>query len=220
MALKLFHVQKHHHSVTTMTRFLLVSIFFVLSYSISPFYFTILLSYPSRWVHECISVCPGVCPGVRIMSAPRVHGVVNDSDNAAGSTGIAPASERHGVVEGHGWVRGTELMGMIVRGRGRWQRGLRAVSLSDTHRCRHGWLNELMGGRALAEEGLHPPSSTLVHNNHLDNLLALDKCFWAEFSGLDGAEQSGRCSQGQRWRLNAGLAQLIGLQPVVNWHLV
>lgn len=73
-----------------------------------------------------------------------------------------------------------------------------------------------MGGWALAKEGLHPPSSALVHDDHFDNLLALDECFWAEFSGLDGAEQSRGCSQGQRRGLNAGLAQLIGLQPVVN----
>lgn len=73
-----------------------------------------------------------------------------------------------------------------------------------------------MSSWALAEEGLHPSSSTLVHNDHLDNLLALDESFWAEVSGLDWAEQGGWRSQGQGCGLNAGLAQLIGLQPVVN----
>lgn len=73
-----------------------------------------------------------------------------------------------------------------------------------------------MGGRPLAEEGLHPPSPALVHNDHLDDLLALDERVWAQVPGLDGAEQGGRCSQGQGGGLNAGLAQLIGLQPVVN----
>lgn len=107
-------------------------------------------------------------------------------------------------------------MGVVVRWRRGRQRGLRTVALSDTHGCGHGRLDELMGGRALAEEGLHPPSPALVHNNHLDDLLALDECFWAELPGLDGTEQGGRCSQGQRRGLNAGLAQLIGLQPVVN----
>lgn len=68
-----------------------------------------------------------------------------------------------------------------------------------------------MGSWALAEECLHSPSSTLVHNNHFDNLLALDECFWAELSSLDGAEKGGWRSQGQRHGLNAGLAQLIGL---------
>lgn len=56
-----------------------------------------------------------------------------------------------------------------------------------------------MGGRALAEECLHPSSPALVHDNHLDNLLALDECFWAEISGLDWAEQGGWRSQSQ-WR--------------------
>lgn len=106
-------------------------------------------------------------------------------------------------------------MGMIVRWRGRRERGLGAVSLSDAYRCGHGRMDELMGGRSLAEESLHPTSSTLVHNNHLDDLLALNESFWAELPGLDGAEQSGGCSQGQRCGLNAGLAQLIGLQPLM-----
>lgn len=73
-----------------------------------------------------------------------------------------------------------------------------------------------MGGRPLAEEGFHPPPPALVHNDHLDDLLALDERIWAEIPGLDGAEQGGWSSQGQRCGLNAGLAQLIGLQPVVN----
>lgn len=90
------------------------------------------------------------------------------------------------------------------------------VSLSDTNRCRHGGLDELVGGWALTEKGLHPPSPALVHDNHLDDLLALDERFWAEISGLDGAEEGRWCSQGQRHGLNAGLAQLIRLQPVVN----
>jgi len=107
-------------------------------------------------------------------------------------------------------------VGVVVRWRWRRQRRLRAVPLSDVHRCGHGRLDELMGSRALAEEGLHPPSPTLVHNNHLDDLLTLDECFWAKLSRLDGAEQGGCRRQGQRHRLNAGLAQLIGLQPVVN----
>lgn len=107
-------------------------------------------------------------------------------------------------------------MGVVVRWRGWRQRGLRAVPLSDADRCGHGRLDELMSSRALAEEGLHPPSPALVHNDHLDDLLALDECFWAELPGLDGAEQGGWRSQGQRCGLNAGLAQLIGLQPVVN----
>lgn len=55
-----------------------------------------------------------------------------------------------------------------------------------------------MGGWALAEEGLHPSSPALVHDNHLDDLLALDECFWAEVSSLDGAEQGWWRSQSQR----------------------
>lgn len=139
-----------------------------------------------------------------------------DSDNAAGAAGVAPASERHGVVEGHGRVRGAELVRVVVRGRRGRQRGLRAVPLSDAHGRRHGRLDELMGGRALAEEGLHPPSPALVHDDHLDDLLALDERFRAQLARLHGAEQGGRRGQGQRCGLNAGLAQLIGLQPVVN----
>lgn len=73
-----------------------------------------------------------------------------------------------------------------------------------------------MGGRALAEEGLHPSSPALVHDDHLYDLLALDECFWAELSRPDGAEEGRGRSQGQGRGLNAGLAQLIGLQPVVN----
>ena len=73
-----------------------------------------------------------------------------------------------------------------------------------------------MGGRALTQEGLHPPSPTLVHDYHLDDLLALDECFWAELPGLDWTEQGRWRGQGQRCGLNAWLAQLIGLQPVVN----
>lgn len=107
-------------------------------------------------------------------------------------------------------------MGVVVRWRGRRQRRLRAVPLSDAHRSGHGRLDKLMCGRALAEECLHPPTPALVHDDHLDNLLALDECFRAKLSGLDGAEQGGWRSQGQRRGLNAGLAQLIGLQPVVN----
>lgn len=150
----------------------------------------------------------------------RVHGIKSSSDDASGAAGVASAGERHGVVEGHRWVRWAELVRVVVRWRGRWQRGLRAVPLSDVHGCRQGGLDELMGGRALAEEGLHPPSPALVHHNHLNNLLALDQCFWTELSSLDRAEEGGWSGQGQRRWLNAGLAQLIGLQPVVNWHLV
>ena len=73
-----------------------------------------------------------------------------------------------------------------------------------------------MCGWALAEEGLHPPPPALVHHDHLHYLLALDECFWAEVSRLHGAEQGGGRGQGQRQGLNAGRAQLIGLQPVVN----
>lgn len=79
-------------------------------------------------------------------------------------------------------------MRVVVGRRGRWQRGLRTVPLSDAHRCGQGRLDELMSGRALAEEGLHPPSPALVYHNHLDNLLALDECFRAELPRLDGAE--------------------------------
>lgn len=104
-------------------------------------------------------------------------------------------------------------MGVVVRRWRRWQRGLRAVPLPDMHGCGQGRLDELMSSRALTEESLHPPSPALVHNDHLDDLLALDECFWAELSGLDGAEEGGWCGQGQRCGLNAGLAQLIGLQP-------
>lgn len=107
-------------------------------------------------------------------------------------------------------------MGVVVRWRGRRQRGLRAVPLPDMHGCGHGRLDELMCRRALAEEGFHPPPSALVHDDHLDDLLALDERFWAELPSLDGAEQGGWSSQGQRRGLNAGLAQLICLQPVVN----
>lgn len=138
------------------------------------------------------------------------------SYNAAGATGVAPAGEGHGVVEGHGRVRWAELVGVVVRWRRRRQWRLGSVSLSDSDGSRHGRLDELMGRRALAEKRLHPSPSALVHNDHLDNLLALDEGLWAELSGLDGAEQGGGCSQGQGCGLNAGLAQLIGLQPVVN----
>lgn len=65
-------------------------------------------------------------------------------------------------------------MGVVVRWRRGREGGLRAVSLSDTHGCGHGGLDELMRGRALAQEGLHPPSPALVHHDHLDDLLALD----------------------------------------------
>lgn len=142
--------------------------------------------------------------------------LVLGSDNAAGAAGVAPAGERHGVVKRHGRVRGTELVWVVVRWRGWRQRGLGAIALSDAHGGGHGRLDELMRGRPLAEEGFHPPSPTLVHNDHLDYLLALDECFWAELPGLDRAEQGGSSSQGQRRGFNAGLAQLIGLQPVVN----
>lgn len=107
-------------------------------------------------------------------------------------------------------------MGVVVGRRGRRQGRLRAVPLSDAHRCGQRRLDELMGSRALAEEGLHPPSPALVHHNHLDNLLALDERFWAKLPRLDGAEQGGWCCQGQSRGFSAGLAQLIGLQPVVN----
>lgn len=90
------------------------------------------------------------------------------------------------------------------------------VSLSDPDRRRHGRLDELMSGGALAEEGLHPAPPTLVHDDHLDDLLTLDERLWAEVPGLDGAEQGGGRSQGEGRGLNAGVAQLIGLQPVVN----
>lgn len=79
-------------------------------------------------------------------------------------------------------------MGVVVRWRRGRQRGLRAVALSDMHGRGHGRLDELMGSRALAEKCLHPPSPALVHNDHLNNLLALDEGFWAELPGLDGAE--------------------------------
>lgn len=68
----------------------------------------------------------------------------------------------------------------------------------------------------MAEEGLHPPSPTLVDDNHLDDLLALDERFWAELPGLDRAEQGGGSRQGQSRGLSVGMAQLVGLQPVVN----
>ncbi|TNN80014.1 hypothetical protein EYF80_009663 [Liparis tanakae] len=66
-----------------------------------------------------------------------------------------------------------------------------------------------MGGRALAEEGLHPAAPALVHHDHLHDLLTLDECFRAELSGLEGAEQGGGRGQSQRHRLNAGRAQLV-----------
>lgn len=89
-------------------------------------------------------------------------------------------------------------MGVVVRGRGRRQRWLRAVPLPDVHGGGQGRLDELVGGGALAEEGLHPPSSALVHHDHLDDLLALDERFRAEVPGLDGAKQGGRGGQSQR----------------------
>lgn len=138
------------------------------------------------------------------------------SNDAAGAAGVASADEGDGVVEGHGRVGRAELVRVVVRGRGRRERGLGAVALPDAHRRGHGRLDELVGRRSLAEEGLHATPSALVHHDHLDDLLALDERFWAEVPGLDGAEQGGRGGQGQRHGLIAGLAQLIGLQPVVN----
>lgn len=121
------------------------------------------------------------------------------------------------MVEGHGRVRGTELVGVVVWWRWRRQRRLRTISpVYDPHGRGHGRVDELVGGRALAEESLHSPSPALVHHNHLDYLLALDECVWAKVSGRNRAEQGGWRGQGQRRRLNTGLAQLIGLQPVVN----
>lgn len=89
-------------------------------------------------------------------------------------------------------------MGVVVRWRGRRKRGLRTIPLSDAYGGGQGGLDELMGSRALAKEGLHPPSPALVHDYHLDDLLALDECFWAELPCLDGTEQGGWRSQGQR----------------------
>ena len=73
-----------------------------------------------------------------------------------------------------------------------------------------------MGGGALAEESLHPSSPALVHADHLDDLLALNECLWAELPRLSGAVQGWGGGQGQSSGFNAGLAQLVGLQPVVN----
>lgn len=120
------------------------------------------------------------------------------------------------MVEGHGRVGGAELVRVVVGGRGRWQGGLGAVALPDAHRGGHGRLDELVGGRALAEEGLHAASPALVHHDHLHDLLALDERVGSQLPGLGGAEKSRGRGQGQRRGLNAGLAQLIGLQPVVN----
>lgn len=120
------------------------------------------------------------------------------------------------MVERHGRVGGAELVRVVVGRRGRRQRGLGSVALPDAHRGGHGRLDELVGGRALAEEGLHAAPPTLVHHDHLDDLLALDERVGPQLPGLDGAEQSRGGGQGQRRGLNAGLAQLIGLQPVVN----
>lgn len=107
-------------------------------------------------------------------------------------------------------------MGVVVGGRRRGQGGLRTVPLSDAHGRRQSRLDELVGGWALAQEGLHSASPALIDDDHLYDLLALDERFWAELSGLDGTEQGRGRSQGQRRGLNAGRAQLIGLQPVVN----
>lgn len=50
---------------------------------------------------------------------------------------------------------------------------------------------------ALAEKCLHSSSSTLVDDDHFDNLLALDEGLWAQLSGRNGAEQGGWSSQGK-----------------------
>lgn len=168
---------------------------------------------PFQSESACVSVCEKPFPPP---PPPPPQASAAHSNDAAGAAGVASADQGNGVVEGHGRVRGAELVRVVVRGRGRRKRGLRAVALSDAHGGGHGRLDELVGRRSLAEEGLHPPSAALVHDDHLDDLLALDEGFWAEVPGLDGAEQGGWGSQGQRHGLIAGLAQLIGLQPVVN----
>lgn len=83
---------KQHHSVKTMNRFLLVSFSFVPlsnSYSIFLTFFRFYLTIQSELTGS--PACVYSCENVRV-----------DSDDAAGAAGVAPADERHGVVEGHG----------------------------------------------------------------------------------------------------------------------
>lgn len=56
---------------------------------------------------------------VRSRPPPPLPSSVEHSNDAAGAAGVASADEGNGVVEGHGRVRGAELVRMIVRGRGR-----------------------------------------------------------------------------------------------------
>lgn len=103
--------------------------------------------------------------------------VFRDLDNAARAARVASAGQRQGVVKGYGRVRGTELVGVVVRGRRGRQGQLRAVLVPDAHGRRHGRLDELVTCRALAKERFHMSSPALVHHDHLDDLLTLDECF-------------------------------------------
>lgn len=68
-------------------------------YSLQCYYLPIPSESTSAAACVCVvGWCGVVCEGL----APLVCRVAGDSNNAAGAAGVAPAGERHGVVERHG----------------------------------------------------------------------------------------------------------------------
>lgn len=85
------------------------------------------------------------------------------------------------------------------------------------------------GGASLVEESFHSPAAALVHDDHLDDLLALNEGVWAAFSRVGGAKHCQGCCQSQlggvrtghmvglEQPIRAGLGHVVGLQqPIVN----
>lgn len=102
---------------------------------------------------------------------------------------------------------------MIRRRRRREGRLLLLAALPRPGGRGDGRLDEAVGG-VVAEERLHVAAPCGVHDDHLDDLLALDEGVGGDGEGGGGARQDGQLLLSAGWGQRR--AELVRLEPVVN----
>lgn len=110
-------------------------------------------------------------------------------------------------------------MFVVIRRRWRWQGRLLCSAFPRACWSRDGRLDQTLSG-VLVQERFYVPAACRVHDDHLDDLLALDERIRGDVNGGAGGGARSRARHDGQLRLGSGRsrrsADLVRSEPVVN----